>query len=83
MSNALKCKIGFGLSSRTSDTVTYNYEDTTTDCTLGVASSSNPAVQPRGCYVSIFNQINLSYFFQLNFYFKEKSLETIRWRNLR
>ena len=48
--NALKCKVGFGLSSKTSDSVTYSYDDTVTDCSgTGAANVFN---LPRGCFVN-------------------------------
>lgn len=46
---ALKCKVGWGYNSKTSDTVSYNYADST-DC-LGT-TNTNAVDKPRGCYVS-------------------------------
>lgn len=57
--NALKCKEGWGMSSRTTDVVTYNYADST-DC--AGTNSATTVGKSRGCYVYNFNNLTIIFY---------------------
>ncbi|CAF0774770.1 unnamed protein product [Brachionus calyciflorus] len=49
--SALKCKKGFGISSKNSDPITYFYDNSDTDC--GGTDATNPFSKPKGCFKTV------------------------------
>ncbi|CAF0856462.1 unnamed protein product [Brachionus calyciflorus] len=48
--NCLKCKIGYGLSPKSSDPIAYNYDNTSPQNECPGTGLDNPLLQPIGCY---------------------------------